>query len=217
MTLRDHMRSLDALASRLPFAVDDYDAVNGAFGRWRTARAPRQRETLELWAYCYARRYFLVKYLRDPSLDPEEMDRPIGEAFRRVCAHLDAVEQPERFASYASVICKNTFINAVRREARYHRRFVAAADAPEPVADPHDPLDGYDVALLRHALTAAIARLPESLREVARLRFLEGADYDRLEEATGLPRPNLRSYANKAAQRLREDPLLLDFLRDWEA
>jgi hypothetical protein len=209
------MRSLDEVAASLPFEVDDYEAANEAFARWHARRSPADREIVEVWVYCYVRRYFIVKFLRNTHLDPSGMERPIGEVYRRVCTSLETISDPTRFAGYVSVACLNAFLNSARREARWQRRLVTS-DAPPEIPVVEDPGSVHDTALLRHAFERAIARLPDSLRDIAHRRLLGQETYEALEASTGHSRATLRSYVNKAMGRLREDPLLRSLLDEWQ-
>ena len=211
MALKATMRALDEVAARLPFHVDDVEKANEAFLRWRETGDPHALRTVELWTYCYTRRYFIVKFLRDSAYGPTELDTLVGKAFTRAHSNFDQVKQPERFASWVSVICKNTFLNFVRR---YREQF--ALDEARVVGDAPPPHGEHDRLLIRRAVEQAIDRLPPSLQEVARRRFLEGQPYDAMSDATGRPVPSLRAYVNKAVVRLREDPALRALLHEIE-
>ena len=205
------MRALDEVAARLPFHVGDVEAANAAFQRWRETGEDRDLETVELWLYCYTRRYFLVKFLRDTSHGAADLDQLVAKAFGKARGRLDSVEQPERFASWVSVICKHTFINFLRR---YRGQTVLDAERL-PDAAP-DPAYEHDRLAARRAVERAIARLPDALQEVARLRFLEDRSYEQIHEATGRPVPSLRAYVNKAVTRFRKDPDLVALYEEMQ-
>jgi RNA polymerase sigma factor (sigma-70 family) len=209
MTLKATMRALDEVAAHLPFHVDDLDEANAAYQRWHTTGNPEDLEVVELWTYCYTRRYFVVKFLRDSAYGSTHLDMLVGKAFSRARDNLEKVKQPERFASWVSVICKNTFINFLRRY-----RDQAVLDEARTAAPRRAEFYEHDRLAVRRAVEHAIERLPPSLREVARLRFLEGRPYDYIVEATGRPAASVRSYVNKAVVRLREDPALVTLLEE---
>lgn len=215
MTLKALARSIDEVAAHLPFSVEDYDRANEAFQRWRVHRRQRDRNVVELWLYCYTRRYFLVKFIQMPKLDPGGFERPVAEAFDRARRAFKTVEEPDRFASFVSVVCKNTFINYYRKESRSPRVYSNGDQEERIAAELDDPLQAYDGLVLRHTVERALDRLPESLREVARLRLLEERTYEEIEEITGRSRPTLRSYFHKAIARLRKDSSLKDFVDRW--
>jgi RNA polymerase sigma factor (sigma-70 family) len=209
MTLKATMRALDEVAAHLPFHVDDLDEANAAYQRWRETGSQDDLELVELWTYCYTRRYFIVKFLRDSAYSSTHLDMLVGKTFSRARDNLHKVKQPDRFASWVSVICKNTFINFLRRyreQAQLDEARTAAPRRPEHFE--HDRLAA------RRAVEHAIERLPPSLRKVARLRFLESRPYDYIVEETGRPAASVRSYVNKAVVRLREDPELRALMQE---
>jgi len=215
MTLKALARSLDEVAAHLPFAVDDYARANGAFARWLETGADADLKVVELWLYVYARRYFLAKFIREPGPGLPTLDEPVGEAFRRARAALDHVEQPDRFASYISVLCKNVYLSSCKRHAQ--AALVDLDHAPELAADPAaDGFEDLDASVVRHAVDAAVARLPPSLREVAQRRLLDGEPYEVMEEKTGRSQAVLRSTYHKAVARLREDPALKILAHEWD-
>src|SRR5690606_17683134 len=103
MPLKATMRSLDEVAAHLPFHVDELEKANEAFCRWQQTGHARDREIVEIWTYCYVRRYFIAKFLRDSVHGPTALDQLVGKAFTRARENLGRVEQPERFASWVSV------------------------------------------------------------------------------------------------------------------
>lgn len=211
MPLKATMRSLDEVAAYLPFHVDDVDAANDAFLRWRETGSAEDLELVELWMYCYTRRYFIAKFLRDSVHGPTALDQLVGKAFTKARSKLDSVRQPERFASWVSVICRHTFLNFIRRYREHtvlDEARLAAPSKPEHFE--------HDRRTARRAVEQAIERLPPSLQEVARLKFLEDQPYDYIVEVTGRPAASVRSYVNKALVRLREDPALVALLHEFQ-
>ncbi len=204
MTLKATMRSLDEVAARLPFHVDDLDRANEAFLRWHASNDAHDLEVVELWAYCYTRRYFIAKFLRDSAYGATELDDLVAKAFTKVRDNLRRVRQPERFASWVSVICRNVFVTFLRRY-RDHATFNEAHMAATAPAERSE----NDRHVARRAVERAVERLPPSLREVARMKFLEDLSYDEISQATDRPSASLRAFAHKAVARLREDPALV--------
>ncbi|HLT47413.1 MAG TPA: sigma-70 family RNA polymerase sigma factor [Rubricoccaceae bacterium] len=203
MLFQDRLDRLGAVAAHLPFPQEDFDAVNRTFCRWAERREDRDHKALEVWLYCYVQRYVLSRLLRLPRLGGGEADRIIGEVFER--AHeFDKVTEPERFTHWVSVVCRNTFINGLRR--RYQPADVDVGTLGEAAGSAESDLTEPDRALLRHAVTRAFEALPEALQPVARMRLLEGRSYRHIAAATGHPLPTVRTYAAKAVRRLREDP-----------
>lgn len=193
------LRRLDAVAAALPFAIDDYAAANAAFVAWREGRGGRR--DVDLWAYCYVRRYVLTRFARETGGAPSDFDVVVTKAYERVLGSVDTVRDPSRFAQFVSVVCRNTLLNN-----RTRRRAFDELDETAPAPD--DAPRDIDRDLLRHALALAIAALPEGIRETARLRLLEGLGYAELAERIGKGVPTARAYVSKAVKRLRQDPEL---------
>lgn len=210
MTLKATTRALDEVAAYLPFHVDDVEQANRAFGRWQETSAAEDLHLVELWTYCYTRRYFIAKFLRDSVHGPTAFDQLVGKAFLKARDNLEQVREPERFASWVSVICRNTFINFLRR---YREQAVVLDETRLPAPPRADHFENDRLAA-RRAVEHAIDRLPPSLQEVARLKFLENRPYESIVEVTGRPAASVRSYVNKAVVRLREDPELVALLQE---
>lgn len=208
MTLKALMRALDDVLAHLPFPLDAFGEANAAFAAARTAppaERPAAARTVELWTYCYVRRYYLFKFLREEHLPVTDVDALVSKAFLRARDNFERVEDPARFTAWVSRICVNTFINYLRSVGRHTTELEEEAHL-EPTAPEAGRL--HDRAVVRHAFDQAIGRLPPSLQDVARLRLLEHHSYDAISEATGRPVPSVRTYVNKSLARLREDPAL---------
>lgn len=191
----DDLRHLDAVARHLPFAVDDYDAANAAFGRWRDGQGDRR--DVDLWAYCYIQRYFIVRFLRERGA-PSDLDQCISHTVERVQRGLERIKDSGKFASYVSVACKHTLLNH-RRDRR------ETAEIPERTLEADEPIvtDGLHA---RHVIEEVLSEAPEALREVGRLRVLEAMEYPEIAERTGRALATVRTYAWRAVMYLRENP-----------
>ena len=203
-----HASSLAHVADRLPFAVDDYDAARDAFARWRQSGAEADRETVEVWSYGYVLWYFYSRFARERTAGPSDLDAAIEQAMRRVSRSMAAVREPRRFPNYVSRVCRNVLLTHRRRR----RETTEVTDSMATVCP--DEAEGYDLVLARRLVARAVAGLPPAIGRVARMRLLEGRPYTAIAEETGLPIDSVRTYASKAAARLREDPDLRDLLDD---
>ena len=218
MTHEARLDRLRSVAEYLPFAVDDYDAVNDVFARWTDSRADAHRRVIDIWIYCYVQRYVLLRVVRDQHLGAGEADRVIDYVFTRIHAHLDRVEDPTRFSHWASVVCKNSFLNGMRR--RFAPTVLEESELAPVEAEPDVAfLAAHDRALVQHSVRKAIERLPPALRRIAELRLLEGRSYKHIAAVTDHPLPTVRTYAAKAIYRLRGDPALRILAQslDWVA
>lgn len=197
--------SLRALVEQLPFDLDDTAQAGRAFQRWRAA-APgdgeRAKRTVDLWTYCFVRRYFLVKFAVAPARPAADLDELVERVYRKVEDHRASVRQPRRYPHWVSVVCKNTFLNYVRRE---HPATVSLQEEERPPLPAEERVRG-DLGLAHEVVAAAIGRLPDYLQPVAQMRFLEDDSYKTIGKKTETAVPTVRSYAGRARRRLREDP-----------
>lgn len=192
-----------SLAANLPFAVDDYPAAGRAFAAWRASGTVRDGDAVKLWAYCYVQRHLYGRFARERTGSAADVDDAIGRAFFDVLACFDRVADPSRFAQYVSVICKRTVLGH-----RARRQFTVEAD--DSVLTPQEASlpSPYVSEAVRADIEAALEGLPASLVDVARLRYLEGMDYEAIAAHLGRPIASVRTYAARAGARLRADPYL---------
>ncbi len=200
--------SLDVLIAKLPFHLDDVEAVNDCFVRWREAPSDEDRFTIDLWTYCFIRRYFLIKLVQESSVGPADFDDLVDRTFLKIEASVARIKRPGHYANWVSVVCKNTFLNFLRD--RRHAVSLDENPGPQIAAEPSRVYG--DVGLLRVAVYGAIGRLPPYLRECVRLRFIDGLTYEEISTKTGFPLPRIRSYINKAMKKFRDDERLLAYL-----
>jgi RNA polymerase sigma factor (sigma-70 family) len=198
------------LLSRLPFALDDTDQVNAAFQRWRNEGAEEAKQVADLWAYCFVLRYFMMKEAKGDIGEASSVDALTDTAFQRVLDRSDTVREAGKFASWVSVVCRNTFLNYVRR--RKHKESIDEEGGPVLVADVLSDVD--DVGFTAQMLAAAIDRLPSYLQEVAELYFFEGYEYQEISSKTGKSVATVRSYRHKVVKKLREDEDIAAFLEE---
>jgi RNA polymerase sigma factor (sigma-70 family) len=216
VTLDDTIRALSDVASELPFAIGDCDAANQTYRRWCEHGLEEDFQLLLMWLFCYSRRYFVTKWMQQPDLPPSDLEGPITDAFNVCERQLHAVREPDTFASYVSVICKNTFINYCRRRSRH--LLVPADDLEEDyrASDGGEIAAACDRAMFVAAAGSAIERLPPSLRDVVEMRLVLGLSYEDIQARTGHSRATLRSYLFKAIGKLRKDPGVATLLTAWE-
>lgn len=206
-------KTLTSLLARLPFRLDDLEHVNVLFTASRASCDRGMEVQIELWTYCFVRRYFSIKLARDAIAQKSDLDALMDLAYRRIRKRADT--SIERYGSWVSVICRNTFLNYVR-DRRIHVSDSAAeagspgvrTRAPERQPTLTTDEDRLDWAVAFTVVELAIARLPRYLQRVARLRILDDLDYDAIAVATGRPVATVRAYFHKAATRLRRDPAI---------
>lgn len=201
--------TLERLVSRLPFHLDNIDEANALFDSWRKNRRREEQNIIDLWTYCFVWRNVLLKFSRDPDLNPSDFDMLVARIFERIVDRRHTIREKDRYASWISVVCRNSFINHVRvrkknvqvREEDWQGWYISE---PKVAAG--------DGALLLQVLSRAIARLPGYLRAAAHMRLVEELTYDEISDITGKKVEVVRAYVNKALRRLRNDQQLRVFL-----
>jgi RNA polymerase sigma factor (sigma-70 family) len=201
--------TLQSVVDRLPFAIDDTDAANEAFRRWKQQGRKEERRTVDLWTYCYVSRYFLSKSARKTTFaNASDADELTTRAFQKVQRSRDSVRNHDRYASWVSVICKNVLLNYLRRD-RYAES-IQDEDGPTLTAQARRSV--ADVGFVHEALTDAIDELPNYLQEPARLYFLENLGFSEISEAIGKPVATVRTYKHKAVKQLRTNERLQEYV-----
>lgn len=199
---------LRTVIEHLPFSVNDADAANDAFRRWVVERTPDAEHVVDLWTYSFITRYFLAKSEKGVFDTPSDADELITRAYRKVQKNRDEVRDPDSYASWVSVVCKNTFLNYARRD-----RFSESIDEEEgPELAANEDCAVANVGFVREALTEAIEQLPEYLREPAQLYFLEDQGFEEISEEVDKPVATVRTYKHKAVQRLRTNEKLREYI-----
>lgn len=202
MSYQTELVSLDTLACRLPFAIDESDRVNEAFVSYMLTRDGAQKRIVDLWTYCYVRRYFLIKFLRDPRFRASELDQVVEKTYRKVERAHTAIEQHDRYAQWVSVVCRNTFVNFVSRRQ--------ALSGLEDFIHPCEEMDrardlDVDAGMIHAALQRAIAALPVFLQATARMRFVENLSNEEIGRIVGKRSSTIRAYVHKINKRFRAD------------
>jgi Sigma-70, region 4 len=200
--------ALHALKRRLPFPLDAIDQVNALYRRWLNLRAQEDIRIVDLWTYCFIWRYLLIKFARDPALNEVDLDVQLGKIYEQVVGKRHTIQNLDGYASWVSVVCHNQHINYLRAHRPETVPFTHTFDTP---LDPLEP--DVDAVVLFRAIMAAIGRLPDYLGAVAELRVIHERTYEEIALQTGKNVVVVRSYANKALQRLRSDPDFLSFYR----
>ena len=209
MTLASPFRSLASVAQHLPFHLNETDKVNTAFRRWRQQDDDEAGYHVELWTYCFIRRYFLMKFTRDALFNnPADVDALIEQAYIKVQDHLSTVSDSAHYASWVSVLCKNAFLNHLRNLPQAIS--IDQEDGPQLQGDSLEA--HFDIGMLHQGLREAVDRLPEYLREIAYYRFIKGLSYQEIGRFIDKPLPVIRSYVNKAVRKLQKDPIFLAYV-----
>lgn len=200
--------TLDGLIAKLPFHLDDVDSVNACYVRWSQVPTDDDRYLIDLWTYCFIRRYFLIKLVQESTMGAADFDELVDRTFVKIDSSVRRLKRPDHYGNWVSVICKNTFLNYLRDR----RHAVSLEDRPITRVAAEPAQEYTDAGHARMAVHRAIDRLPRYLQECVRLRFIDGLNYEEISARTGFPLPRIRSYINKAVKRFRDDDRLLAYL-----
>ncbi len=196
----DELRHVDDVAANhLPFAISDYEKANAVFVRWRASGDPTDKRIVDIWSYCYIQRYFLTQFRRERGT-PSEKARCVSRAIGRLENALPSIQDPDKFASYVSVLCKNLL-----RNHRRDRRDTSEVDDRIACADPISKPSDHDSALIRYVFAQVLKEVSPSLRAVGTLRFLNYMEYAEIAEETGIALPTVHTYAHRVMVRMRGD------------
>ena len=199
---------LRTIIKRLSFSVDDTAAANDAFRRWRNGNDSDAERIVDMWTYCYICRYFLSKSSQGAFDHASDTDELTTRAYRKVLDNRDGVRNPDRYANWVSVICKNTFLNYTRRD-----QFSESVEEEEgPTLTAENRQSVAEVGFVREALDEAIDRLPQYLQKPARLYFLEDREFEEISDAVDKPVATVRTYKHKAVKQLRTDERLQEYV-----
>ena len=169
---------------------------------------PDAKRLVDLWTYCYVCRYFLSKSTKGTFDNTSDADELTTRAYRKVEKNRDSVRNPDRYANWVSVICKNTLLNYTRRTQ--FSESIEEEEGPTLTSDEEHPV--AKVGFVREAFNEAIERLPPYLQEPARRYFLEDQEFEEISEAIGKPVATVRTYKHKAVKQLRTDDRLQEYV-----
>lgn len=153
----------------------------------------------------------VVRMVQDPATAEDLAQEVFIKAFRR----LDTYDPQRKLASWLFKVAHNTTIDHLRRnapdtvplegdrsEAEEGRGGLAAVLADESLEDPSAAAERKDMA---RSLERAIARLRPEYREVVVLFYLEGASYQEICEAVGLPLGTVKTNLHRARKELAQE------------
>jgi len=130
----------------------------------------------------------------------QEAEDVLHETFLSVLKQKDGGRKS--FKSWLFQVARNLCLNRVRSRRRGDR--AVQLDASAPPAAVQLPETQLASAQLARLLDAAVARLPETLSSLYRLR-LAGLSYDELAEVLELPLGTVKSRMHEMVTRLRDE------------
>ncbi len=137
------------------------------------------------------------RYLRDAAL-AEDLAQ---EVFVRAYRSLARFETGRRFGPWLMAITANRVRDhakgrARRNEVEFEVEALGASDA--------SPLEQASAREQLVRLEAGISALPDETREILRLRFIDGLDYEEVAETLALPLGTIKSRISRARTALRK-------------
>lgn len=129
--------------------------------------------------------------------DPDDI---VQDALVRAFRAREQMKDPARARGWLLTIVTNTFLDAVRRRKVRPGEVELAIDPPAPVIGAEAPWQRLDLDDVR----AAVAELPDDVRDTYRMFALEGRDYLAIAHALGVPKATVGTRILRARKRLRE-------------
>ena len=151
----------------------------------------------------------IVRMVQDPGTAEDLAQEVFIKAFRR----LDTYDPVRKLSSWLFKIAHNTTIDHLRRHVpetasleggkadEEGRGGLAAVLSDESTENPSAAAERKDMA---RSLERAISRLRPDYREVVVLFYIEGASYQEICEATGLPLGTVKTNLHRARKELAE-------------
>ena len=204
------LSKLEQLLKRLPFHLDDIEEANAHYVLWQSTGKAEDRKIVDLWTYCFVWRGLLVKFSTHTKANDSDFDMLVAEVYERVVDRRHTLRKKNKYASWVSVICRNVFINYMRKQKisiPFDESMVSGV-----IAEPDHSYS--DTTVLIQVLEEAIRRLPAYLQDIAMLRILENRSYEEISLKTGKRVQIIRTYMNKAKKRLRNDEALVVFINE---
>ncbi|HEY1187386.1 MAG TPA: sigma-70 family RNA polymerase sigma factor [Gemmata sp.] len=137
----------------------------------------------------------------------EGVEDLVQETYLLAFRSLRRLNDPAGFRSWLLAIAHNVLIDTARRAARQKRTAPAAERLThlERVPSPHpQPDEAAERAEVRQRVLVVLRALPEEYRLALTLRYLTGADYDRISEQLGLTNGSLRGLLHRGLKMLRD-------------
>lgn len=142
----------------------------------------------------------LAGYLRHSFGRRVDVDDVVAETFCRAAGNIESLRRAERKDLYLLRVARNLCLDGFRRkplELVSDERLESARSAADAAALIQDEER-------REALLAAVAGLPDALREVVVLRMSAGLTFEEIAELLRMPLGTALSRMHVAVQRLRE-------------
>jgi RNA polymerase sigma-70 factor (ECF subfamily) len=130
----------------------------------------------------------------------------VQEAFLKVHGALAELREPEKFKGWLHGIVRTTALDALRRQRRGRQSSLEGIEGHEdlvPVPDDSGPAPRAERRELEERVVRAIAKLPESYREVVILKYLDERSYKEIAETLGITVETIESRLFRARKLLK--------------
>jgi RNA polymerase sigma factor (sigma-70 family) len=197
------------LLKAIDFHIDNTSAANEHFILWRKKGSSKSRDMVQVWVYCWTRRYFLRKFMEGSISTVGDAEKLIEEVFFTVHQKQATVKDPSLFASWVSVICKYRFLNYVRikRPAKLDGYVMEEIGGEENTEE--NLLQDIDIKhFFEKIITDEMILLPDYVQAVLRKKIWEDKSYDEISKETGYSVETSRAYFARGLKMLRESPNL---------
>jgi len=199
------------LAKRLPFALDDFKSINEVYTEWIDRNDLASQHILQLWVYCYVRRFLLYRFVKSKINDSDIFEALLEKIFLKCWTKMSSVQKPQSLASWVLRVSRNSWSNFLR-DQKTPAVMIPHEEEFHPLEEQETEMD---FPIIEQTIRSAITRLPAYLKEVARMRFLENLPYDEICKKTGHQRDSVRAMCHKVSSSLRQDPSLRSVSRDF--
>jgi len=164
---------------------------------------------------------YLRRYVGDDDLADDVFQNTFVAVFRKIGQY-----EPGRAARpWLYAIATNQAIDAMRKRSRQGDRVSDARTAPDEEGEPRslfelaaapgpDPRELADRAEQAERVRAAVAKLPELLRQVVVLAYFQGMKYKDIADVLGIPVGTVKSRLHAATTKLTEDWMAAEAGRD---
>lgn len=139
----------------------------------------------------------LYRHARGLGVDPGAAQDLVQDAFMRGYLRLRQCREPEKFLSWLFKLFRNLVLDWLRDVRRREEPLEAAGEA-------HAADGGQDRHEVREAVAAALAGMPEILREAFLLRHQLECSYEEIAEITGASLSAAKMRVLRAREVLRE-------------
>jgi RNA polymerase sigma-70 factor (ECF subfamily) len=142
----------------------------------------------------------LRRFARNLIGSADRADDLVQDALIRAVESIDSFRSGSNLRAWLFAILRNVFIDQRRREVRAPFEDAGADGPPEVWVAPNQERQAE-----LDDLAAAIARMPDGMRQVVLLCGVEGLDYEEVAEILGIPVGTVRSRLSRAREMLKQD------------